>query len=134
MSNQLEQIVRPSQAPSIRPGAATQIYTTPKVVVNEPVTWGSSGDSVFDLRAHSEAQNDTKWPESTRTFDVVRVYNPDDKESFVDTEVMTKFGATSKNLKAGSSTADKFEMTFSRPVAGENQEIMQKDVTRKSQP
>jgi hypothetical protein len=96
VSNHLEQIVRPSQTLSLRPASPTQIFATPKIPVNNPVVWGSSGDSIFDLHAHSSGSSNNKWPESERTFDVVRVFNPDDHDQFIDTEVMTEYQGRNK--------------------------------------
>jgi len=97
VSNHLEQIVRPSQAPTIRPGPAVQIYATPKIVENEPITWGSAGNSVFQLSASASGEApEATWPESDRTYDVVKVYNKDDREQFIETEVMTEYQGRNK--------------------------------------
>jgi hypothetical protein len=125
VSNHLEQIVRPSQAPAIRPGPAVQIYTTPKIVENNPITWGSSGDSVFDLRAHASQTVNNSWPESSRTYDIVRVYNPDDREQFIDTEVMTEYQGRNKISQ------DRIKMQFATNTNTATTEVIQRGLTRK---
>ena len=127
MSNSLEQIVRPSQAPTIRPGPAVQIYATPKIVENEPVTWGSSGNSVFQLRASANDKVDpAKWPETDRTYDNVRVYNADDREQYIDTEVMTEYQGRNKISQ------DRITIRFAATKESKNVEVRERGLTRKS--
>lgn len=91
MPNHLEYVVRPSQSPQIRPGTPTQIFQTPKVPTNNPNTWGSPGNSVFNLHAQAQQELPAPFVENARTYDVVRVFNPDDRTQFVDTEQMTEY-------------------------------------------
>ena len=126
MSNQLEQIVRPSQSPLIRPAIATQIYAIPKIPDNEPVEWGSAGDTVFELHAHAEDSLDRKWPEEKRTYDVVRVYNPDDRSQFFDTEVMTEYQGRNKISQ------DRIVMQFATNSNTKNTEVMERGLVRKT--
>jgi hypothetical protein len=91
MPNHLEYVVRPSQSPQIRPGTPTQIFATPKIPENNPNTWGSAGNSVFALQASAQQELPQPYVEVERTYDVVRVYNPDDRTQFVDTEQMTGY-------------------------------------------
>lgn len=125
MPNHLEQVVRPSQAPRIRPGHPSQILKTPKIVQNTPIVFGSSGNSVFDL--HAQAQVELPQPkfEGQRTYDVVRVYNPTDRTQFVDTEQMTEYQSRNKL------SADRFVMKFATNTNTENTEVIQKGVVRK---
>jgi hypothetical protein len=118
VSNSLEQIVRPSQAPTIRPGPAVQIQSTPKVVENEPIVWGSAGDSVFQLRASASDKVDNKWPEDQRTYDVVRVYNKDDREQYIDTEVMTEYQGRNKISQ------DRIQLRFAATKESANVEVI----------
>lgn len=92
MPNHLEQVVRPSENPRIRPGVPTQIFVAPKAVVLQPKVWGNSGNSIFDLQAHTQQElPQPTFEETKRKYDVVRVMNPDDKSQFVDTEQMTEY-------------------------------------------
>lgn len=125
MSNHLEQIVRPSQAPSIRPASPSQILATPKIPENEPIVWGSSGQTVFELKAHAEGSNDTHYPETQRTYDVVKVFNKDDKDQFIETEVMTEYQGRNKN------TQDKITLRYLPTQADANNEIVSKGNVRK---
>jgi len=103
MPNHLEYIVRPAQAPSIRPGVATQTLAAPKVIVNEGKTWGGSGDSIFDLTASDQVElPKAKWEESDRTYDVVRVFNKDDRSVYIDTEQMTQYSGFNNSQKSQS--------------------------------
>lgn len=126
MPNHLEYVVRPSQSPTIRPGSPSQIFATPKVPQNTPVSWGSAGNSVFDL--HAQAQHELPQPqwETQRKYDVVRVYNPDDRSQYVDTEQMTEYQARNKMSK------DRFTMRFATNRNTENTEVISKGLTRKS--
>ena len=126
MSNQLEQIVRPSQSPLIRPAAATQIYAIPKIPDNAPVEWGSGGDSIFELHGHAESSIDNKWPEEKRTYDVVRVYNPDDRDQFIDTEVLTEYQGRNKISQ------DRIVMQFALNSNTKNTEVIERGLVRKS--
>lgn len=127
MPDHLEFVVRPSQSPAIRPGIPTQIFQTPKVPDNTPITWGSAGQSVFDLHAHSQATVPTpEFPETKRTYDVVRVYNPDDRTQFVDTEEMTEYQGRNKI------TADRIVLRFTKNKNTSNTEIQQSGLTRKN--
>ena len=124
MPSHLEHVVRPSQAPRIRPGHPSQILKTPKIVQNNPIVWGSPGNSVFDLQA--SAQQDVPKPkfEAMRKYDVVRVYNPDDRSQYVDTEQMTEYQSRNQMTK------DRFVMKFATNTNTENTEVIQKGLTR----
>lgn len=125
MPNHLEQVVRPSQAPQIRPGQPTQLLATPLVPQNEPQVWGSSGDSVFDLQAHAQQELPEPKFEAQRTYDVVRVFNPDDHAQFVDTEQMTEYQGRNKISK------ERFTMRFATNTNTENTEVRSKNNIRK---
>lgn len=125
MPNHLEHVVRPSQAPQIRPGTPTQIFSTPKVPQNNPNVWGSSGNSVFDLRAHNEQELPEPKFELQRTYDVVRVFNPDDKTQFVDTEQMTEYQGRNKISN------DRITLRFANNTNTTNTEVISKGLTRK---
>ena len=127
MSNQLEQIVRPSQAPAIRPGPAVQIYSTPQIVENEPIVWGSAGNSVFQLSASASGEApEATWPETDRTYDVVKIYNQDDREQFIETEVMTEYQGRNKISQ------DRITLRFAETRASKNVEIVSRGNKRSS--
>lgn len=125
MPNHLEYVVRPSQSPAIRPGSPSQLFETQKVPQNTPVSWGSSGNSVFDLTAREQSEVPQPKFEAQRTYDVVRVYNPDDRTQFVDTEQMTEYQGRNKL------SSERFTMKFATNTNTENTEVIQKGLKRK---
>lgn len=125
MPDHIEYVVRPNQSPSIRPGSPSQILAPSKLIENEPQVWGSSGDSVFDLRAHTQQElPQPEFPETKRKYDVVRVYNPDDREQFVDTEVMTEYQGRNTISK------DRIVLRFAKTQNTANTEVKQRGITR----
>lgn len=126
MPNHLEHVVRPSQSPQIRPGTPTQLLATPKVPQNNPISWGGSGDSVFDLHAHTQAEIPQPKYEEKRTYDVVRVFNPDDKTQHVDTEQMTEYQGRNRL------SADRITLRFATNHNTENTEVIKKGLQRTS--
>jgi hypothetical protein len=126
MPNHLEYVVRPSEAPRIRPGTPSQIFLPSKIVENDPQVWGSSGNSVFDLHAQSSATvPKPEFPETQRTYDVVRVYNPDDRTQFIDTEQMTEYQGRNKI------TDDRITLRFAKNQNTSSTEVIQRGITRK---
>jgi hypothetical protein len=127
MPDHLEFVVRPSQAPNIRPGVPTQIFQSPKPIDNEPKVWGNAGQSVFDLHAHSQAEvKPPEFPETKRTYDVVRVYNPDDNSQYIDTEEMTEYQGRNQI------SADRITLRFAKTQNTENVKVQQRGLTRKN--
>jgi hypothetical protein len=103
------------------------LSATPKVPSNEPITWGNATASVFQLQASSQAEvPPAKFEESQRKYDVVRVYNPDDREQFVDTEQMTEYQGRNSIGK------ERTTIRFSGNSNTENTEVIQKGIIRKS--
>jgi hypothetical protein len=127
MPNHLEYVTRPSQSPNIRPGHPTQLLAAPNVVANNPIVWGSPGNSVFDLRASSQSTVPTPKFEAQRTYDVVRVFNPNDKTQFVDTEQMTEYQGRNKL------SADRVQLMFATNTNTDNTEVISKANIRKTQ-
>ena len=127
MPDHLEFVARPFARPDIRPGTPTQIFQQPKVPQNEPIKWGSSGDSVFDLHAKN-AQETPKpeFPETSRKYDIVRVYNPDDHEQYVDTEQMSEYQGRNKI------SADRIVLRFAKAQDTSDTKVMQRGLTRKN--
>jgi hypothetical protein len=126
MPNHLENVVRPSQSPRIRPGFPNQLFETAKVPQNNPQTWGSPGNSVFQLRASEQSEVPEPKFEAQRTYDIVRVYNPDDRTQYVDTEQMTEYQGRNKL------NSERFTMKFATNSNTENTEVIQKGLIRKS--
>jgi hypothetical protein len=126
-SVQLEMIVRPSAAASIRPAYPTALLATVATVENAK-TWGSSGNSIFDLRAHAASTiKPAKWPESDRMYDEVKVKSKDDPEVFISTEVMTQFRSIDPQTgRVG------FTQKFPPPAASADVEITSRNNTRTS--
>lgn len=115
----LEQIVRPSTAPDIRPAYPIYIKTSNPEPSETPKVWGSSANSLFDLKAHEEASvKPATWPEEDRTFDEVKVFNKDDKETSVTVEVMTQYNG--RNPK----TQQKFTQNFNPPTDSDTSEVV----------
>lgn len=127
MPDHLEFVVRPNESARIRPGSPSQILAPSKIIENEPQVWGSSGDSVFDLRAHTQVElKPPEFPETQRKYDVVRVYNPDDREQWIDTEVMTEYQGRNKISK------DRIVLRFQKTQNTANTEVKQRGLTRKN--
>lgn len=126
MPNHLELVVRPSQSPNIRPGVATQLLAPVVVPLNEPQVWGSSGASVFDLRAHTQQELPEPKFEVQRTYDVVRVFNPADHTQFVDTEQMTEYQAQNKI------SPDRITLRFAGNANTADTQVISKGNIRKS--
>jgi hypothetical protein len=112
--------VRPR--PSMPDKAPTQPPEGPNLV-----TWGSPGNDIFAVRANLKSEiPKPDWDETERKYDTVRVYNKDDREQYVDTEVMTEFNMRNKIGK------DRFTIRFGETQADENSEIIKKGSVRKS--
>lgn len=121
-------IVRPFGEATIRPRPIAPLKNpTPKPEGPNLFTWGNAGNSIFQVRANLKAE--TPKPENeevTRKYDVVRVYNKDDREQYVDTEVMTEVALRNKIDKS------RFIIRYGETKADENSEIIKKGQTRTS--
>lgn len=118
----LEVIVRPFVNPDTRPKARA-----PKPVVDERITEIAGRRGSFIQLSHSESTswNTSNQTEVKRTFDVVRVKNPDDDQQHVDVEVTTKLRV--RNADNSQST-----LRLAKPTATENTEILEEDRERDS--
>ena len=102
------------------------------------MTWGQSGDSIFNKDAiHYGAKmipsDDDDKTEHKRTYDVVRVQNPDDSEQYVETEVMTAFEARSKiDPTRTQITPNRIKLRFAPTQPSSNVIIKQSGLTRSS--
>lgn len=96
----LEQIVRPYVSGQIRPATPVGLQFPVTSKANVPTVWGAAGQNAFQLTAAiNQKVPPAQWPksdETQRTYDVVRVFNKDDKTQFVDVEAMTEYQARNK--------------------------------------
>lgn len=115
----------------VRPfGIGTDIRPRPAVLLRAPtvppggdnvVSWGGAGNDIFQLRANIKQElPKPNWDETKRTYDVVRVMNPDDHDQFVDTEVMTEYQSRNAISK------DRMVLRFGSTPTGDNIKIMSK--------
>jgi hypothetical protein len=94
MSASLERIIRPAQTAGIRPSSFAVARTAPASNQSATLTWGGSGATVFELKASIQLQvQEIQGTELQRTYDVVKVKNPDDDTQFIQTEVLTNYQA-----------------------------------------
>jgi hypothetical protein len=103
------------------------------------ITWGQSGDSIFNKDAvHYGAlminpPDDDDKTETKRTYDVVRIENPDDSDQFIETEVMTAFEARTKIDPTRTQIApDRIKLRFGPTQPSANVTIKQSGLTRSS--
>jgi hypothetical protein len=120
----LESVVRPYAIQGVNP---------PKPQVEGPnapeqaiLEFGGSGASVFTvaLSAFTEVVTIEPHREISRTFDVVRVKNPDDPKQFVDVESLRK--VTLQNVSTGA----KREITYAEQQADANTEFVKRNQIR----
>lgn len=126
----LEQIVRPAQDGSIRPVYAAQLLKPPVVSSAGTISWGSSGANIFQVSAHvSQNVDPAKWPKSDeikRTYDLVKVKNPDDKSQHVIVESMTEYQARNAIDKS------RITLRYATNTNSENVEVLSRGNTRTS--
>lgn len=122
----LEVIVRPSQSPDIRPPIAFGLQASPAPTPDTEVVWGSAGNNAFNFTRHVSQSIEAVHNETTRTFDKVRVKNPDDLSQHVDVEAMTKY--------QGKNAIDRSRITinYDRVQEADNIEVLSRDNTRNS--
>jgi hypothetical protein len=123
----MEKITRPAAPPvKLRPDYPDQLSKAQPAEKSNLVTWGSPGQSVFELRASDNSTvPEAKWPETQRTYDVVRVYNPDDRSQSIDTEVMTEFQGRNKISQ------DRIRIRFGQTQNTANSEVISRGNVRK---
>lgn len=122
---QFEKVVRPAAPIKLRPDYPDQLSKAPPPPKTNEVVWGNAGQSVFQLRASSQSKVDNKWPETQRTYDIVRVYNPDDRNQFIDTEVMTEFQGRNKISQ------DRVQLRFGATQNTANSEVISRGNVRR---
>lgn len=87
--------------------------------------WGKPGSDPFQISA-TKSFDTTEEKEIERTFDVVRVKDPDNEDNHVDMEVLTNL--KTKNAVDGSRTS----ISMDRVKPSESVEILQRDQKRTS--
>lgn len=93
----IERIIRPAQTGGIRPTNFSVAREVPASGELALITWGGPGATVFELKAHiQQTVKPAEFDEETRTYDVVKVKNPDDETQFIETEVMTAYQSRNK--------------------------------------
>lgn len=126
----LEQIVRPYTTGAIRPASPLGLQFPVPAKANAPTVWGSAGQNAFQLTASINLKTPpAQWPksdETQRTYDVVRVFNPDDHSSYVDTEAMTQYQA----LNAVDQS--RITLNYARVQSSQDVQIMSTGNIRKS--
>jgi hypothetical protein len=123
----LEHVVRPVTVVNFRPSNAKD-PSVPVIPDDVVLLFGASGSSIFHLQqtVKQSVNNDRSDKEVSRTFDVVRIKNPDDESTFVDTEVMTGYQA--RNVIDKSRT----KLLFEPPQSSGNVEVLKRNQTRNS--
>jgi len=126
----LEQIVRPYVAGAIRPPAPIGLQFPVVAKPNVPTVWGSAGQNAFQLSASiNQKAPPTQWPKSDeiqRTFDVVRVFNPDDHSTFVDVEAVTEYQARNQIDQS------RITLRYATNTNTDNTEVISRGNVRKS--
>ena len=125
----IERIIRPAQDGAIRPAAVQGYQAPPATPDDNTITWGSSGSNIFQVSAHVSQTIDNPWPksdETQRTYDLVRVKNPDDTDQHVDVEVMTEYQARNKIDKS------RITLRYGAQEGSANVEVLSRKNIRKS--
>jgi hypothetical protein len=124
ISAPVERIVRPAEVIKLRPDYPDALNKAPPPPKSNVVVWGSAGQDVFALQASASQSINNKWPETSRTYDVVRVYNPDDRDQHIDTEVMTEYQGRNKISQ------DRIQIRFAETKNTANTEVISRGNSR----
>lgn len=112
---------------AIRPDFNARKYEPASDDIDTTVVWGKPGASPFQVdQSNSLVPGDEERTETTRTYDVVRVKDPDNEDNHVDMEVMTSYTSVSK------SGASRVKINLDRVKPSQNVEILSRDNTRSS--
>jgi hypothetical protein len=109
-----------------RPDANTAAYAPPQADSDTTVVWGKAGASPFQLQANVALEVIEERTEVQRTYDVVRVTDPNNEDNHIDMEVMTSYTSVDKN--GGS----RLKINLDRATESENVKVMERDRTRVS--
>lgn len=121
---QLEFVVRPVQAPLIRPSPGAPKAAEPEEKVTE-INGGSVQELQLRASYSKSVTHSRSSKEKERVVDLVRVKNPEDENQYIDMQVAHRL-----TLK-GSPTATQ-RMRLKPPAEAENVEILQRNITVKS--
>lgn len=118
----LEYITRPSGFIPLRvPGRLKEKKANEDEII---ISFGSPGASIFNYQGWAMSIESEDEQEVRRTYDVVRVKNPDDNEQHVDVEVMTEYQA--RNTISSKRTT----LRFADTQDADNIEILKRNQTR----
>lgn len=117
----------PNYKESIRPDFNPARYQAPAADDETTFVWGKAGASPFQLNATvGFTVKDEQQVEMKRTYDTVRVKDPDNEDNHVDMEVVTAYQL--KNKIDGS----RINITMDRVQESDTVQILQKDQQRTS--
>jgi hypothetical protein len=127
--NTLGPLIYPDLSKSqIRPDDVTSRFQQTTADTETTVVWGKPGASPFQLNANVNVKvKDDDNIEMKRTYDTVRVKDPDNADNHVDMEVVTAYQL--KNKIDGK----RINITMDRVRPSDTVEILQQDQTRTSQ-
>lgn len=115
----------PDSKNAIRPEFDASKYRTRTTDTESTFVWGKPGASPFQLTgANNVIIKDDNTFETKRTFDVVRVKDPDNADNHVDMEVVTSLQL--KNKIDGKRT----QINMDRVTQSDTVQILQQDQTR----
>jgi hypothetical protein len=127
MSASIERIIRPAQTAGIRPTNFAVARASPAAIEAAIITWGGAGATVFELKASIQISvKPVQAEETSRTYDVIKVKNPDDETQSIQTEVMTAYQA--RNQIDGS----RIQLRYQPQQASKDVEVVSKGNVRKS--
>ena len=119
-----ELISRPFDKPPVFPPRKTS-KPQPKEGEDVVFTFGAAGQNVFQISASNRNEiTDNDRKEVRRTYDTVRVKNPDDNNQHVDVEVLTEYQARNR-------IDDKrYKVRFTPQAESANIEILKRNQVR----
>lgn len=119
-----EYLSRPFKSPPVFPPNRT---SKPRPREANDVVWsfGSPGQNVFQISASNRSDiTDHDRTEVRRTYDTIRVKNPDDNSQHVDVEVLTEYQARNRIDEK------RYKVRFTPQEESSNIEIMKKNNVR----
>lgn len=112
---------------AIRPDFNARKYEPAGGDIDTTVVWGKPGASPFEEYQTTQLEfKEEERTETKRTYDVVRVKDPDNEDNHVDMEVMTSYTSVSKN------GASRVKINLDRVKPSQDVEILSRDNTRSS--
>jgi hypothetical protein len=123
----LERIVRPALAAQVGPPRRT-LETQARAVDEANLIFGGPGQSAYSVAVTNYGvgfETKTQTKEVQRTVDEIRVFNPEDKNQYVDTESVRSVILQGRDGK-------KTEQIFAKYRQGKNDELRKSGVTHKN--